>query len=109
MLKKFRVKISGDSWEVFLLKRKTFVERFGKDTAAITTYLHKTKLRQIYFQPKDKTKGTVMHEVIHAYLSYRDLSKMSYGAIEELICDFLPRRLDAIKRTTDRIIKRLVE
>lgn len=109
MIRQFKVQICNEKWNVRLLSTKEFRERYGKGTMGITEYSHRAKppQRDITFQPNHKDKDTIMHEVLHAYLSYRDTSSMSYGQIEEAMCEFLPKNHHYIKRVVDNIIKKL--
>lgn len=105
-MKKFKVKICGDLWEVRLYPTKVFTTQFT-DCLAITHYHHNKKLRTMTFCYRHRDIDTIVHEVTHAYLSYFDFSQMSYGAIEEKFCEILGKKLRHIAKVSKTIRRRL--
>ena len=103
MLRQLRVKINGDVWRVRYLKTKTFNKLHGKHNAAMTWYNHKKKKRIIDFKCSDFCKTHVTHEVVHAYLSYFDFSRMSYGRIEEKMADLFGNKEKFMMKVRDSI------
>lgn len=106
MLKRFRVKIKGEWWYIHLLRTRTFNEKFSKKMWAVTVYDHSKRKpsREIFFKPRCTDRNTVMHEVIHAYFSYIETSRKSYGEMEEIFCEFLPKYLNRIVNTSRKVM-----
>jgi hypothetical protein len=99
------VTINGEKWKATLMNEFEFVDKHGSGYSGMTHYDHKKKLRTMDFCSPGLSKSTVVHEVAHAYMSYFDLSRMSYGAIEEKICDMLGYKARYILRVADTIGK----
>ncbi len=79
---------------------------------AVTWYNHRLvdPIRCIYIRKRHVTFDTVLHEVIHAFMSYQPKTrKRSRLAIiedtEEEFCEFLPKKLYAMLRVTKTILQ----
>lgn len=107
LMKRLTVTINGDKWKVALMDAKSFRAKHGSGTDAITVYHHVKNYRTIDFKDTTLLKSTVVHEVTHAYLSYIDLSKFSYGAVEEKFCDLLGYKAHLILRVSETIWRSL--
>lgn len=105
-LKTFNIRLRGDRWTVYLYSNYKFTSVYP-DTLAITCYKHHVHERDINFSVAGATMSTIVHELIHAYLSYHDFSKKSYGAIEEHICDILGRHHPQLYKLATHIYKEL--
>jgi hypothetical protein len=105
-MKKFTVTINTDKWHVELLSEREFDNRWPK-TAAVTIYNHEIGQRKMYFHTADMTIGTIRHEVLHAFLSYCDFTKMSYGQVEECVCEELDSKLGRVLKVSDAIYRKL--
>ena len=99
MLRQLRVKINGDVWRVRYLKTKTFNAAHGAHRSAVTWYDHKKGKRFIDFKCSDFCLSHVRHEVMHAYLSYRDFVKKGYGEIEEMVAETYGAKENAMRNT----------
>lgn len=106
-----RIKINGDAWILAKLNDYAYAEKHGKsknyDTQAMTSYNHKYGIREIDFSSSGFTKSTVVHELLHAYLSYRDFSRKSYAQVEEEVCEYLDGKLTRLLKTADRVYKQM--
>lgn len=105
-MRKFSVTIRGDKWKVRLISHKEFRKTWPK-TEAVTLYKHDTGFRELWFSDKHITRGHVVHEVLHAYFSYRDFTRMSYGQIEEDICEYLDDRYWQVLKVSRNIYSKL--
>lgn len=60
-----KFKILGKSWKLRVLKKKEYAKKHGGDSVAIT---HRHK-RYIDVSPSGIDKETIIHELVHAWLS----------------------------------------
>lgn len=106
-MKRSRILINGDPWTVKVVSCEEFKAIRGHlGEEAVTMYNHSKGLREIIIRRKYLSLDTILHELIHAHLSYRDFSKLSYGQVEEQVCEALPKKFSRILSTARRI-KRL--
>ena len=100
-----KIKIKGKTWKVFFLSNKQFTHWYPKSVGAdaLTTYQHDQGFREIVFLNTVFRRSTVVHELMHAYLSYRCLQGLSYGQIEEIVCDVAGLHLTTMQRLADLI------
>lgn len=83
---KFTVSIKGQRWKINVYTVTKF-DKFSPGDVGLTSYNHKKGLRSIHFRGRTPSRDTIAHELLHAYLSYYDFSRTSYGKIEESICE----------------------
>ncbi len=62
---KFDFEILGKRWQLRVLKRRKYAKKNGKDSVALT-YMHK---RRIDLSPFGTDYETIVHELVHCYLS----------------------------------------
>lgn len=101
---KFKIMINKDLWTVRIFNPKDFNAQYGA-CDAITEYKHKSGLRLLSFQGRKVSKDTIAHELTHAYLSYKDFSRKSYGQIEEETCEVMGKHHKHLYRLVGRIYK----
>lgn len=102
------IRIKGKTWKVYLLTCSQFVETFPKNPYALAyTVYNNTDVRRFYFRTRHIAMSTIRHELMHAYLSDRNFTGMSYGQIEEVVCDTVGAHLDSIRRLSRLLYKRL--
>lgn len=101
----FVVTINNDRWVINLYRASHF-SCLWPDTLGITDYDHKKKRRNINLPSSKTSKDTIAHELMHAYLSYHNFSKTSYGVIEEKVCEVIGKKHRLICELTDKIYKR---
>lgn len=104
-MKRMSVTVKGDRWNIFYLPTKEYQRRFGNDSLAITQYRHSRKNpeRNVYFSPRDRSIGTIIHELLHVYASYVVIDRPTPGKVEEEMCEIVGRRFVAILATALRI------
>lgn len=103
------VTISGDKWKVYLVSDHEFDHEWGKETLATTVYNHNQNCRMLFFKPSGFNKGTVIHEVTHAFFSYQylDSARLKPVQLEEIFCDFMANRMDQVRKVSNTIYKKL--
>lgn len=99
-----KVKIKGKVWTVSFLPRKAYYSKYPNHchTAALTVYNHDHAIREINFCGRPSF-STIKHEVMHAFLSTRNFSGVSYGEIEEQVCDEVGYNLERIQKVSNSI------
>lgn len=98
----FKIKINKDSWTVNLYTKADF-ERKWKGCVGITEYEHKTPDLSINLRGPRVSKDTVLHELLHAYLSYKNYSKLTSHTIEERFCELIGKKHAVIGALADKI------
>lgn len=86
----FKFKIMGKTWTMRLLKRKSYVKKNGTGSVGIT-HLHK---RRIDLRPKGMDLETIVHELVHAYLSEMctGSSDLDASQLEEIFSELMAKR-----------------
>ncbi len=105
---RFQIMINKQRWTIKLYTPARF-NKLWPDTLGVTEYDHKKGLRRISFKKHKISKDTVAHELMHAYLSYKDYSKYSYGKIEESICEVIGKKHKPLYHITNRLFSRLTK
>lgn len=102
-----KIRIKNRFWKVEILKTKEYEERYPDHThtLALTVYNHERNIRYINFCGKP-SYSTIKHEVMHAFLSDRNFRDVSYGEIEEQVCDEVGENLERIERVAKKILAR---
>ncbi len=102
----FKIRINKDDWTVNLYTEGDF-QRKWKGRCAITEYEHKTPYLAINFEGPRVSRDTILHEVLHAFLSYKDYSKLTAHTIEERFCELIGKKHKIMGVIADRIYTRL--
>lgn len=105
----FTVKIKGDTWKIYSVSAKTFYKHNPNCTGstAAAVYNHAKKYRTIWFIKGNASLNTIIHELCHAFLSYKDFTGKSYGRVEEDICEVMGAKLPIIHRLANHIKSKL--
>lgn len=103
---KFNIKLKGDIWVVMLYTKSSFIKLY-KNNLGICEYSHKQNDLSISFRGPNVSKDTIAHELMHAYLSYRDFSKNSSHTIEERVCEDIGRYYGKIYLITEKLYAKL--
>lgn len=105
----FKVTISGDQWNIYVLHECEFDEQFGKSTLATTVYNHAQNQRMFFFKEGAICKSTVVHEVTHAFFSYQylDSVRLKPSQLEEIFCDFMANRMEQVRKVSNTIYAKL--
>lgn len=85
-----RFKILGKSWLIRSLPTKEYEsKKYRKGSVAITR-LHK---RRIDLSPQGRDKETIVHELVHAYMSELCVNSMSPSTddVEEFFCELMSK------------------
>lgn len=106
---KFKVKILGDSWNIYCLEQEEYAKFFGEDSEAVTVYDHGLGIFNIVFSARSLKRSTVAHELVHAFRSYQytDSAGLNEDQHEEVMCDLIAYRGQALQRLTNSIWSRL--
>lgn len=83
--------ILGKKWKLRVLSKKKYLSKNGEDSIAITM-MYK---RQMDIHPSGIDNETLIHELVHAYLSEMCLSstnKMTLADLEEVFAELMSKR-----------------
>lgn len=105
-IKSFIVSIKGDKWHVGLLS-KTIFEQFFGDCMGVTTVTDKGNRKQIFLKGPKVSRDTIAHELLHAFLWWRQFKGKSYGVIEEETCEEIGKSYKRLYFLTNFIYKRI--
>lgn len=98
-----RFKILGHPWECWLLSRREFTKRHGKDTAAVAI-LQDRKIELSSLDLED-----LKHELTHAY--YEELCLRNVGLskaqMEEFNCDFMAKYGKRLNAQAEMLFEKL--
>jgi hypothetical protein len=103
---KFTIRINKQPWVVNLYTKSNF-DRKWRGCEAITEYEHKTPDLAISFRGPRVSLDTVLHEVLHAFLSYKDYSKLTPHTIEERFCELIGKKHKVIGNIALKIHSKL--
>ena len=105
-LKQLSIKIHGDTWKVYVISNRDFSKSFGRDCQAITSWTKKETA--FYFRPSPSLED-VVHELVHAYLSYTDFTKPSLTIEdrEHQVCFFLEEAMTKFYNQARRLHSKL--
>lgn len=99
----FKIKINGETWYIRYCVPSEFDKHY-LGCIGITEYDHKSDTqRDITFRGSKVSRDTIAHELVHAYLSYYDLSKKTPNAMEEKICEILGKKYKHLYNLTNYI------
>ena len=87
--RKFKEKIKGDVWLVFLHSSPdSFQAATGEDPEATDAVTQAIK-HQLHFQKESADIPTIIHELVHAYYEYLclDSANITAGQLEEIMAD----------------------
>jgi hypothetical protein len=84
-----RTKVLGHTWIIYFLPSRQFKKNFGADCLGVTL----TEERQIHLRAKSLKLETVVHELVHAYVTELclDVTGLQAGQMEEAMCDLFAR------------------
>lgn len=97
-----KLNIRGRKWTIKVLPSKEFIKTHGKSTGAITRF----KFRDIIFDKTELTIQTIIHELIHAYMSESHLqsaTRLKVIDYEEIVCETLSEYIYEILRQAEYI------
>jgi hypothetical protein len=104
-LKRGTITILGSPWEYTTVDPDTFARDHGKDVPAVCL----STPPRLLFAHGQVTKGTIRHELLHAYLFTLPLRsvELSPDQLEEIVADILADHWDTMGRQTREIFKKL--
>lgn len=104
----FSIRLNGDVW---IIRKYTAVNftRLYKDCVGITEYNHRGREFFISFKSTHISKDTIAHELMHAFLSYRDFRKRSPDFIEESVCEVVGKKWKKLFILTEFIFNKLIQ
>lgn len=80
--------VGDESWQIILLSKSAYIEKFGKETVAMCD----TSEQTISFNIEEYTEEILAHELMHAYISLlmlNDCNHIHIADFEELICNIM--------------------
>jgi hypothetical protein len=104
----YRFKILGKSWVLRLMKRKRYAKKNGNDSVAIT----KTHKRRIDLGPNGRDLETLIHELVHAYLSEMCIGttyEITLNDMEEVFAELMAKRGRELLNLADSLYQRIQE
>lgn len=105
----FRIMLNKQLWVVYLYTKANFA-KFSPGNEGLTRYDHKkNKYFDIHFAGPRVSKDTISHELLHAYMSYRDYSKLTPAKLEEAVCELIGKKHKTLYMLTEKIHARLTE
>lgn len=102
----FNIRLNKQRWVVKLYTKSKF-EKKWEGCEAITEYEHETPDLCISFKGPRVSRDTIAHELFHAYLSYKDFSKLKPHTIEERVCELLGKKHKILYRLTESVYNAL--
>lgn len=106
--KKFTVRLNKEKWTVLFYTPKQF-EKLFKDAVGVCDYNHRTGMRNLLFRGPKVSKDTIAHELCHAYLSYRDMSRCSVEDVEEHVCETIGKKYKILFELTNYIYNKIYD
>lgn len=98
----FKMMLNKQPWVVKLYTHRNFVKKW-KNCVAITEYLHKKNDLSISFKGPIVSRDTIAHELMHAYLSYKDFTKLTPHTIEERVCEVIGKKHKTLYLLTNKV------
>lgn len=82
-------RILGKRWKIKKLGKKKYKKKYGRGSCAITIVYK----RMIVLGPKGYDRETIVHELVHAYLSELCLHSADFDEdnLEEVFCELLAK------------------
>lgn len=99
---KIYFKVLGRRWTIRVLSKKKYVKKNGDDSLAIT----KCHKRTIDLSPWGKDKETLIHELLHAYLSELCVKSADFDtdSLEEVFAELMAKRGRELLSLADRLL-----
>lgn len=104
----FTVKLNGDTWKIYVYTYKNFPEVW-KDAIGVADYDHTKKRFGIHLRGPKISRDTIAHELFHAYVSYKDYSRLKPADIEEHFCELIGKKYKILYQLTEKIFNKIHE
>lgn len=107
---RFTIRLNKQYWVVNLYTKGDFESKWPDDVG-IAKYDH-TKIkgeRGLHFKGPRVCKDTIAHELLHAYFSYTDFSKLSEPDMEEKMCEIMGKKYKTLYALTEAVYVRLTK
>lgn len=101
VIKSINFKILSKPWSIRLLSKKHYQKKHGRDSIAIAD----VNKRRIDLSPAGKGFDTIVHELVHAYLSELCLHScdLDDDNLEEIFSELLSKRGYEILRLAEKL------
>jgi hypothetical protein len=109
--KEYIIKIKGTKWKYRLIPRELFL-KVHKDAEVIDHVAITIKQEnRIDFTPNELTVETIIHELVHAYMSetYTNSANLENEQMEDIICDMISYNISKIQKQSKRMLKVLLK
>ncbi len=107
MILAMKLKVLGHPWTVYYLSSKDFKKRHGSACVGLT----ETGERRINLRTKRMKRETVVHELVHAYVTEMclDVANLEASQMEEAMCDLMAKYGERIFAQADAIVARYAQ
>lgn len=102
---KIKFRILGKIWIIKLLKTRKYKSKHGSDSIAITLGYK----REIHLSPQGSDKETIIHELVHAYLTEMctKSSDLDVDALEEIFAELMSKRGQELLSLADLLLQKV--
>lgn len=99
-------RIIGKPWRLRALSREAYDKKKIRAGSVAITYMHK---RRIDLSPEGFDKESILHELVHAYLSEICVhsANLTVDNLEEIFCELMSKRGREILDLADTLVSRL--
>lgn len=105
--KVFFLKIKGKQWKMKLVSDRDYVKQHGDDSAGITF----PGKKEVHFNEKVFTLGTILHELAHCYFDScnNSTSDLTPDQVEEVFCEIIANYTESMQLSAVLLYKHFMK
>jgi hypothetical protein len=95
-------KVLNKKWKIRILEKKKYTKRYGEDSVAITLAYR----RLIYLHPEGLDLETIVHELVHAFMSelcIKSTNEITPDDLEEIFAELMAKRGKELLQLADEL------